>query len=305
MPPLLSFIDRLREQLQNIEREMVEFLDTVNIGHGLRDHQIGLPGFSGHVSGIPSFPGQREYYHFWYRLSHDQNRVLMRLKQSFESWVERFTLLTAKTGGQKSDDIRRAANSLPWWFREENSTLPPTNEQAKEQFREDIAIFYEVLQFIESSDSRDLVIVPDTNAIIAAPDPAQYAAVVGAPGFNFILVPTVLAELDKLKVVHRDNTFRSKVEGVINRIKGWRTQGSLLQGVTVNKTITVKMIAVEPNFEDTLRWLDATNQDDRIIASVLELQCDQPSAKVILVTSDINLQNKAEMANLPFVEPPP
>jgi predicted ribonuclease YlaK len=64
------------------------------------------------------------------------------------------------------------------------------------------------------------------------------------------------------------------------------------------------MIATEPNFDNTLKWLNVENTDDRIIASVLEIQKENPSSIIVLATSDINLQNKAEMANLPFVEPP-
>ena len=47
---------------------------------------------------------------------------------------------------------------------------------------------------------------------------------------------------------------------------------------------------------DSLSWLDADNADDRIIASVLHIQASSPSAHVILVTGDINLQNKADAA---------
>jgi len=77
-----------------------------------------------------------------------------------------------------------------------------------------------------------------------------------------------------------------------------------LKGVTVNKTVTVKMVAAEPNFDNTLKWLHCDNIDDQIIASVLEIQKGNPSSIVIITTSDINLQNKAEMANLPYAETP-
>jgi predicted ribonuclease YlaK len=113
-----------------------------------------------------------------------------------------------------------------------------------------------------------------------------------------------LGQLDRLKVVHHDADLKEKVSSVIRRIKGLRQQGNLLHGVTVNKTVTIKMLAAEPNFKETLHWLDPSNEDDRIIASILEIQCNFPTAIVVLVTSDINLQNKAEMANLPFLEPP-
>jgi predicted ribonuclease YlaK len=78
----------------------------------------------------------------------------------------------------------------------------------------------------------------------------------------------------------------------------------VLEGVTVAKTITVQMIPTEPRMADLPSWLDPDNQDDRIIGSLLEIQCAEPSAVVVLVTDDMNLQNKAEMAFLPWAEPP-
>ena len=63
----------------------------------------------------------------------------------------------------------------------------------------------------------------------------------------FLLLPTVLAELDTLKNNHRNSDFRKKVNKVIARVKGWRTQGTLRNGVTVSGTITVKAVASEPD----------------------------------------------------------
>lgn len=78
----------------------------------------------------------------------------------------------------------------------------------------------------------------------------------------------------------------------------------MLEGVTVAKTMTVKMIPTEPRMADLPSGLDPNNQDDRIIGSVLEIQSARPSTVVVLVTDDTNLQNKAEMAFLPWAEPP-
>jgi hypothetical protein len=149
-----------------------------------------------------------------------------------------------------------------------------------------------------------VTLVPDTNAFVRCPDPVHYAEIAGGDSYDFVLLPTVLSELDELKVKHRDAEFREKVEGVIRRIKGWGTQGNLLNGVTVNKTVTVRTVAREPDFSKTLGWLDRANNDDRVIASVLELQRAMPSTAILLVTGDINLQNKAQAASLPYAEPP-
>lgn len=149
-----------------------------------------------------------------------------------------------------------------------------------------------------------MILVPDTNALIMCPDVSHFAESVEQSNYTVILISTVLKELDKLKRDHRDMDFRKKVDAVIRRIKGFRQQGNLREGITVNKTVTVKMQAEEPNFDETLSWLDKENDDDRIIANILEIQRKEPSSMVILVTADINHQNKAEAANLPFVEPP-
>ena len=55
---------------------------------------------------------------------------------------------------------------------------------------------------------------------------------------------------------------------------------------------------------NSLPWLQETNNDDRLLAYFLEIMRLHVRSTVILVTGDINLQNKAEYARLPFLEPP-
>ena len=113
---------------------------------------------------------------------------------------------------------------------------------------------------------------------------------------------SILSELDELKIKSSNQEFQKKVKSVIKRLKGYRNQGNLIKGVTVEKSITLKMIASEPNFNKTLSWLVSENNDDRIIASALEIQRNNPSSAVCIVTSDINLQNKTEMASLCYFD---
>lgn len=182
--------------------------------------------------------------------------------------------------------------------------MPRTVEDAKGRFKEDLQVYYELLQIFATSDTTTMILVPDTNALIISPDVSRFAESVGRPDYLVILISTVLHELDKLKRDHRDLKFRNKVDSVIRRIKSLRQQGNLRDGVTVNKTVKVKMMGQEPKFDETLSWLDPGNDDDRIIATALEIQREEPSSVVILITADINHQNKAEMANLPYAEPP-
>jgi predicted ribonuclease YlaK len=69
-------------------------------------------------------------------------------------------------------------------------------------------------------------------------------------------------------------------------------------------SITIRLLQAEPDFDSTLSWLQRDNDDDRIIAATLEYQRQVPSSIVVLVTEDINMQNKAEAAKLPYDELP-
>jgi hypothetical protein len=150
----------------------------------------------------------------------------------------------------------------------------------------------------------EAVVVPDTNALLFNPNLEDWAFD-GISRFTVILLPTMLKELDALKMNHRVEDVRKKAEGLITRIKGYRGRGQLNEGVPLRKGIsTLRGWGTEPNMSDSLPWLDPANDDDRLLASFLEVMRKFPHSVVILVTRDINLQNKAELAQVCFLEPP-
>lgn len=291
MPPRSSYAVHLIDRLRQIEAQMMALLDASSVT-ARREERLG------HIVVIaPNYS--------WGKLDNNQHRMQMDLKKSFAEWHEHFHLLFRNVTNEDQRAFKESHDFVVGWVEKSDSwSLSPDMEQNKTLFRNRIQIFYDRLQMLDDAALQRIIIVPDTNAIIAAPDPSVYSTIAGKNTFQFVILPTILAELDQLKVTHRDEAFRNKVTSIIKRIKGWRNQGSLLTGVTVNKTITVRTVAHEPRFEHTLHWLDPTNNDDRIIASVLELQGTNPSSTVVIVTSDINLQNKAEAANLPFEDAP-
>ena len=50
-----------------------------------------------------------------------------------------------------------------------------------------------------------------------------------------------------------------------------------------------------------MKRVDPTNSDDRLLVSVIEVMWLNPHASVIVVTRDVNLQSKLEIARVPFV----
>lgn len=149
-----------------------------------------------------------------------------------------------------------------------------------------------------------VLLVPDTNALLSAP-PFERWTFSGIPTFSIVLVPTVLKELDALKINHRNQDVRDKAQALIRQLQEYRRRGSLNQGVHIVKgSVLLQAVASEPTTSESLPWLDASNDDDRLIATAIELMRQHPRCPVVIVTGDINLQNKAEFARVQLIEPP-
>ena len=146
-------------------------------------------------------------------------------------------------------------------------------------------------------------VVPDTSALMRQPDLATYGLAVNADAALIHLVPTVLGEIDTLKDQGRVPEVREKAAKLATRIKGLRDRGKLTEGVPVAGRISAIADPRDPSFEHLPAWLDPSTPDDRILASALVLQAANPSAVVVLVAADINIQNKAEVCGLPYCDP--
>ncbi|MEC3906069.1 PIN domain-containing protein [Tamlana sp. 2201CG12-4] len=275
----LSYIEKLKTQIDNIGIIIDEMLDNSSIYY----HD---PNANSNVLILGA-----SVYHWGEK--DEKNQI--KIREEYNSFYSNFELLLHKATPNILRKIKNANGRIINLI--EQKRAPSSIEGGKKSYQTQTKVFKDFLELLNKEDNR-IVILPDTNSLIQYPDPADYKIIADSEKFDFVILPTVLSELDKLKISHRSEDFRKKVKSVIKRLKGYRKQGSVLKGVKVNKTITVKMIATEPDFDKTLNWLDPNNNDDRIIANALEFQVNKPSDNVIFVSADINFQNKAELANL-------
>jgi hypothetical protein len=167
----------------------------------------------------------------------------------------------------------------------------------------------ELLNRLYGVSTDAVVFVPDTNALLYNSDLANWQFD-DVPLFTVVLTPTILSELDSLKVNYRVDSVRDKSEKIIRMVKEYRRRGissgrRLSEGVPLVKGVSnIMAIATEPDMDKSLPWLNAQNNDDRLLAGVIEVMRLHPRSPVFLVSRDINLQNKAEFANVPYIEPP-
>jgi hypothetical protein len=177
-------------------------------------------------------------------------------------------------------------------------TIPATIPEAKQHFHEEFRLCLELLGSLgQQADAT--IVVPDTNVLVRSPDIGRYHQVLGTASYTVVLVAPVLAELDALKTGRASPSVRDRARGFSNRIKEWRRRGQLHVGVKVEGQVVVRAEGREPNMQATLSWLDPTVVDDRIIACTLELQRRRPTDLVVLLTGDVNLLAKADMAGIP------
>lgn len=141
------------------------------------------------------------------------------------------------------------------------------------------------------------LLVPDTNALLYKPDLESWRPPEGV--WTVVLVPQVLRELDALKM-RRD--VGEKATGVIRRVKEYARRGDTFGGVPIAGSLRLREVAIDPDITDTLPWLRAGHGDDELLASVLELRCEDLNAVVALATRDRNLQNKARLGRCPYLD---
>lgn len=145
--------------------------------------------------------------------------------------------------------------------------------------------------------------MPDTSAVIHNPALEDWEFV-ETRRFTILLTPTVLGELDDLKVAPRAEV-RERAESAIRRIEGYMSRGNPHEGVPLRRDrSTLRLLASEPHRDHVLPWLDLSVKDDRHIASVIDAMRQHPRTPVVLVARDINMKNKAIYARLPHLQPP-
>lgn len=291
-----SYLERLRAELDEIHSEMDKLLD-----------QSAIRYFNPNTADSAIFiVGAADWG--WAPSDGSTTAARMRLLGCYRAWFDRFKLLfpnptpeVTKQITALDEFVRRWSERATKWDR----SIPRTVDAAKEVASKQFAAFDELLDLAAKAGTATLRLVPDTNALLRNPDLASYAPVIGSLTFVVHLLPTVLSELDHLKDRGRTSELRDRAQAVVRRLKGLRDKGSLAAGVTLTKAITVQAEAREVEVRTVLDWLDPLVPDDRIVAATLRLQSDHPGSNVVLVTSDLNLQNKADAVGLSYIETPP
>ena len=285
-----TFENTISTRIEKLNELKDKFIDTVNIFYANpNDNNDGVI----HLSPTTKRWGKSTENHKFYQAE---------LKKEFKEFVEYFNLIKSSFPDSTKKKIELTENTINRWIEKVKNAPSSTNKSSKERFSKELNKYLEWLLILRSpNEIEEIIYVPDTNCLIRNPDIATY----NWDNFKklvLLIPPTVISELDSLKVNHRNENVRKKAESIIRRFKGFRKQGNIIEGVKINKNIFLKFEPREPKFDNSLSWLDSTNNDDRIINSVLNFQVMNIYSDVILLSTDLNIQNKAELAGIEYID---
>ena len=239
----------------------------------------------------------------WSDLSQEGKQIQSRLKEEYLIFYSVVKTLLQNQSENNNEKLKNSDEILKSCLEQNENTWYEDTSIAFSKVSNALNIIVSLVDSLYSQKGYNLI-VPDTNSLIYNPDIEKWSFD-NLQNFTVVLTSTLLSELDSLKINHKNEIVRNKANSLINKIKEYRRRGSLSEGVkVVNNKIQLKSIAVEPNFSKSLPWLDANNNDDRFLASVIEIMRLNTKSIVTLITRDINLQNKAEYSRILFLEPP-
>lgn len=292
------FATRLRREIDALEKLSEELLDKSGIEYRGDFNRGGNVVFI-----APDWA--------WADPTDELRRLQMKLVPRFEEWRERYNLLFRTAPMELQEEAKETLGRIRVWLARDGGgwtgwDVPQNITKAKAIQAERFAKLRQLLDVVapQSTESGPVIALPDTSSLIDAPDLGRYAKALRVPSLDLFLVPAVLSELDSLKDQGKTQDVREKARRAIGAIKSIRERGSLLQGVDLEGGVRVVSRPQEPRFDDLPGNLDRSVPDDRLLAAAFELQRDYPTAAVVLVTGDVNLQTKAELAQIPFAEPP-
>lgn len=282
-----TMASKIKGQLQNIANEFSPLLKEIPIKQIQRASGIAIV--------MPT-------YYYGDLTPELKNRQISFIKQ-YDRILELIHLSFSGCPPDIHKDIKEADSKIRKWLQFDSNWSISSDRDANDvEFRKALNEFTNLIKVLDVTPNENTMLIPDTNVLLDHIKPTDYQGIVRKREFTILLLPTVLAELDALKRNHKNESVRNKAYSVIKTIKGWRNQGPLLSGIIVHKTITVRSVATEPKKNYFPSWLDMENNDDRIIASILQISAENPNTEIFLITGDINLQNKAEFASVDFID---
>ncbi len=298
MNPDSPFITRLKSRLRSLQERFISILRSSRL-------ERYTPQSNPWASVFSDTPRASQIELRWSKLPPGLEREQNQILRDFEGWHSDFIELFSNATRDEDSQLKMLYLEMDSWLKYRlYREVPDSINTAIALFEATCDKFISFLDQLTPSSEANRIFVIDTSAIIDCPNVSQISASLNISGAIFIFPSTTISELDDLKTGKRNDSFRRRLTTAINHLSEITTMGDVLSGVVLGNGILVKMLATEPDFSKLPTWLDRSINDDRIVASAIELQRINPKSTITILANDINMQNKASLAGLPVMKVP-
>jgi len=222
-PPWIPFLARVRAELQVLATSGDAVLEISKI-----EYQGDFNRGESFIFVAPDWA--------WAPPSNDLRRLQMKLVPRFDTWFSRFELLFRDAPAELQGQIGELHGEIREWLARDGTTgsgwdVPRDVNAAREILRERFAKLVAFLDILAPDGApQETFAIPDTSAVIDAPDFQTYPGALGVADLEIVLVPGLLAELDALKDQGKNEEIRQKARLAGKAIKDLRSRGSLVEG---------------------------------------------------------------------------
>jgi PIN domain-containing protein len=252
------------------------------------------------VSALSPVEGSSGYYE-WRVLSAGEEPLRHRALEAFNSFQNELAGILYRRDRMRLHTLQYGAGEALELIEQRAQTKIATINVAKSLIFDSITESLDTLLGLDDPLADAVLVMPDASALIDFPNLDNYH--VGFPSVRLLISPTVLGELDDLKRHHRNtrDEIRTGAQAVTRRIVMLGKQGDLRQGVGMTDRIILMTRSYEPRADRHSSWLNLNMADDLFIAAALEVFWEHPKARVLTISGDFNVVNKAHAAGLSAV----
>jgi rRNA-processing protein FCF1 len=239
----------------------------------------------------------------WGELPREYVPLLASVREHTEAWLVAARLAIGTVSPEHLDEFDEHADSLRRIYIRGSAAKGPSvgsTAQLIELVDSDVAAQRRLIDHLPGAiEASQTLIVPDTNALLQ--DPRIEDWVLGDSALTIVVPQQVVVELDKKKIEGNESVAK-KADSLIKRFREYGRRGDTFAGVTLAGPRQFRELPMTPDMTAMPPSLDPEHADDRILASALYLAARHLSSRVVLVTRDRNLQNKARLVGLPAVD---
>ncbi|MBN2651930.1 MAG: hypothetical protein JXR63_06060 [Spirochaetales bacterium] len=175
--------------------------------------------------------------------------------------------------------------------------LQKDNRKNLDIIRDDFKFLYNLVDSLGSNFEMNhyLLIVPDVDTLINIEDFHVFERLVGKNLAIVAIMKSVMDDIHDVSQMYLDEETTAKAQRVLERLNDANLNESY-NNLTFSFVEDFKLKAMPA------RWLDFHNDEDVLLADILELSKSYSSAFVVLMSSNIDIQNKAELLKIPFLD---